>query len=67
MTNTVFYDIFDTETHVEYHCSRIREEVVNRRAMSKRTTLDNPNKDILVQNWHDEADLLSLVHVNENS
>ena len=65
MSNTVYYDIFETDTHVAYHVSAIKQEVIDRQAMSRRTTIDNPNKDKLVAEWQEDADFHRCVKIDE--
>jgi len=65
MTNTVYYDIFETDTHVEYHVSSVKQEVIDRQSMSRRTTIDNPKKAELVAEWQEDADFHRCVKIDE--
>lgn len=62
MTN-LYYDIFETATHVEYHSSSNREEVVNRKSMNRRITSDNPEKEQYKIMWQMDADFYGAVKV----
>lgn len=61
--NKIYYDVFKTETHLAYHVSSCKEDVINRKAMSRRTTIDNPNAGALVLNWFNDAALYRAARV----
>lgn len=53
--STVYYDIFERGEHLEYHCSHIREEVVNRESMSRRIKKDHPEANDAKDRWFAEV------------
>ena len=59
----VYYDIFETDTTVEYHVSHIKDDVINREAMSRRIQKDNPRRDEIVQSWYENAEVWVQVHI----
>ena len=59
----VYYDIFETDTTVEYHVSHIKDDVINREAMSRRIQKDNPRRDEIVQSWYENAEVWEQVHI----
>lgn len=63
--NTVYYAIFETKTHLEYHVSANKQEVRDHKSLSRRIPLDSSVKDQLRENWKDEAQLLELVQVDD--
>lgn len=48
---TVYWDIFETDATVEFHCSRDKEAVINRECMSRRIAKDHPDRDEIVRGW----------------
>ena len=52
----LYFDIFETDTHLEYHVAAERDDVLNRQAMSRRTAKDNPRSGVLVVRWLNEAE-----------
>ena len=65
--NKIYYDIFRTETHLAYHVSADKDEVIKRQAMSRRTTIDNPNSGNLVLEWFDDAQFHKAIRVTSKS
>ncbi len=59
----VYYDIFETETHLEYHCSIVKQEVMDHASMSRRIPKDHPDARDVPSRWVSEIDLMRLVHV----
>lgn len=56
----VYYDIFETDTTIEYHVSHIKDDVINREAMSRRIQKDHEKALDIVACWEDEAILLGM-------
>jgi len=53
MADTVFWHIFNDGEWIEYHCSSVKQEVMGRRALSKKIKVDNPQRCQLLKEWHD--------------
>jgi hypothetical protein len=60
---TVYYDIFETDMYIEYHCSIEKQEVIDHASMSRRIKKDHPDAVEARSRWVSEIDLLRLVHV----
>ena len=52
----IYFDIFTTDTHIEYHVSAIKEDVRQRQSMSRRITIDNPEAGQRVVEWLNDAE-----------
>lgn len=59
----MYYSIFETDTHYEYHVSNDRSDIVHRRSMSRRIVKDASNAAALIIDWLREAEIYDCVNV----
>jgi hypothetical protein len=62
----MYYTIFTTDTHAEYHVSGIRNEVLNRSSMSRRikTSFTGAQVAKAISEWIREADFYKCEYVD---
>jgi len=60
----IYYTIFETETHLEYHVSASKQEVLDHKSMSRAIPL-NPKKAMIEakKEWHRDADLHNAIFI----
>lgn len=59
----MYFDIFETRTHYEYHVSAVRSEVENRQSMSRRIKKGASNTGGYVLAWFNEAQFYKSIRV----
>ncbi len=65
MRNKIYYDIFETETHLEYHTSASRDEVVKRQSMNRRIRLDHASVEHYREAYQADADRYEAIHIHQ--
>ena len=60
--NKVYYDIFETDTHYEYHCNSEKKLVQNRSSMSRMIIKESPEAGRFLMRCINEAKNLGLIH-----
>jgi hypothetical protein len=60
---TVYYNIFQTKTHVEYHLSSDRNSVVMKKALSSRVKRSHPYGAELILEWFNSARIHDMERV----
>lgn len=63
----LYYSVFETETHFEYHCSADRELIMKRGSMSRRILKDSPEAATSIMSWLREAELYESQNVPVHS
>ena len=59
----VYYDIFESKDHYEYHCSSDRESVEARQSLSRRIRKDSPEAGKYLMIYLDQTRGLDMVRV----
>lgn len=59
----VYYDIFESSEHYEYHCSHDRESVESRQSLSRRIRKDSPEAGKYLMSYLDQTSRLDMVRV----
>jgi hypothetical protein len=63
MSNKVYFNVFETSTHFEYHISAERSLVVAKLSMSKRVPKSSDMVGTIILRWFNEARAHELIRI----
>ena len=63
MRNTVYWHIYNECGWMEYHCSHLKKDVLDKQALSKKIRSDHPLRGLALKEWSQEIDNMGNIMV----